>query len=121
MSLALDHSAQRTAETARASAPSRSAGRDAPAVSGPRFRPDGHELDAVAARRGVWFQPKLRVGAVDDPLEREADRVAEQVMRSVDRDRPVGVEGTAGDGVVRRSCGTGEWQSSSRPMWTRCR
>ena len=27
------------------------------------------------------LQPKLTVGAVDDPLEREADRVADQVMR----------------------------------------
>ena len=30
------------------------------------------------------MQAKLEVGAVDDPLEREADRVAEQVMRMPD-------------------------------------
>ena len=30
------------------------------------------------------IQAKLEVGAVDDPLEREADRVAEQVMRTPD-------------------------------------
>jgi hypothetical protein len=29
----------------------------------------------------VFLQPKLAVGAVDDPLEREADAVADQVMR----------------------------------------
>lgn len=34
----------------------------------------------TAAPFGV-IQPKLEVGAVDDPLEREADRVADQVMR----------------------------------------
>ena len=30
----------------------------------------------------AFLQPKLRVGAIDDPLEREADRVAEQVTSS---------------------------------------
>ena len=33
---------------------------------------------------GLGLQRKLAVGAVDDPLEREADQVAEQVMRPVD-------------------------------------
>ena len=32
-------------------------------------------------RAGPWIQRKLTIGAVDDPLEREADRVADQVMR----------------------------------------
>ena len=31
-----------------------------------------------------FIQPKLRVGAVNDPLEREADRMAETVMRMPD-------------------------------------
>src|ERR1700744_4541463 len=30
------------------------------------------------------LQPKLAIGAVDDPLEHEADRVADQVMRMPD-------------------------------------
>ncbi|HTA87020.1 MAG TPA: DUF4157 domain-containing protein [Silvibacterium sp.] len=30
------------------------------------------------------LQPKLKVGAVDDPLEREADRVADQAIRQTD-------------------------------------
>jgi hypothetical protein len=34
---------------------------------------------------GTTLQRKLAVGAVDDPLEREADQVAEQVMPSMDR------------------------------------
>ncbi len=37
-------------------------------------------------------QAKLEVGAVDDPLEREADRVAEQVMRMAD---PAALAGTS--------------------------
>ena len=35
---------------------------------------------------GTPLQPKLRIGRVDDPLEREADRVAEQVMRMPEPD-----------------------------------
>jgi outer membrane protein OmpA-like peptidoglycan-associated protein len=31
--------------------------------------------------RAPQLQPKLKIGAVDDPAEREADRVADQVMR----------------------------------------
>ena len=47
---------------------------------------DGDDGRHAPARRGFtrlpWpIQAKLEVGAVDDPLEREADRVAEQVMR----------------------------------------
>jgi len=34
---------------------------------------------------GIGLQRKLAVGAVDDPLEHEADQVAERVMRSIDR------------------------------------
>jgi hypothetical protein len=32
-------------------------------------------------RRPIALQPKLAVGAVDDPLEHEAERVADHVMR----------------------------------------
>lgn len=35
---------------------------------------------------GTSLQPKLRIGRADDPLEREADRVAEQVMRMPEPD-----------------------------------
>ena len=46
----------------------------------------GDDAGAAAAashftRSPLPIQAKLEVGAVDDPLEREADRVAEQVMR----------------------------------------
>jgi hypothetical protein len=53
---------------------------------------------AVALRGGV--QPKLAVGAVDDPLEHEADRVAEQVMRMPDPGGRV----SAGVVQVSRKC-----------------
>jgi outer membrane protein OmpA-like peptidoglycan-associated protein len=50
--------------------------------------------------RGV-IQPKLEIGAVNDPLEAEADRVAEQVMRTPD---PVRRATPSEENVVRRSC-----------------
>lgn len=46
-------------------------------------------------------QPKLEIGAVNDPLEAEADRVAEQVMRTPAPERSA----TPSEGnVVRRRC-----------------
>jgi hypothetical protein len=39
---------------------------------------------------GMFIQPKLIVGAINDPLEHEADRVADQVMRIPDRELSVG-------------------------------
>jgi hypothetical protein len=52
----------------------------APEVAAP-FR--GHDFSKIS------ILPKLTVGAPDDPLEREADRVAEQVMRMPDMRRGV--------------------------------
>jgi hypothetical protein len=47
------------------------------------------------------IQAKLEIGAVDDPLEREADRVAEQVMRMPE---PAAAMTSQGNPVVRRNC-----------------
>ena len=69
------------AEPQRASGlPARSAAvATAPAVA-PRRRPaEGHELDAVVARR-LGVQAKLEVGRSDDPLEAEADDVAQRAL-----------------------------------------
>jgi hypothetical protein len=55
----------------------------------------GHELDSVAARRG-FLQKRLEVGRTDDPLEHEADHVAERVVR-----------GTGARPVVQRACACG--------------
>jgi uncharacterized protein DUF4157/D-alanyl-D-alanine carboxypeptidase-like protein len=51
---------------------------------------------SAPSRAPAWswvLQPKLRVGAVDDPLEREADRVTEAV-----------VSGSAAPATVQRKC-----------------
>src|SRR4051812_47058268 len=45
------------------------------------------------------LQAKLRIGAIDDPLEREADRVADDVVRMSDQDI---VEAGAPD-LIRRT------------------
>lgn len=42
------------------------------------------ECEGCQLRRGFGLQPKLAIGADDDPFEREADRVAERVMRMPD-------------------------------------
>ncbi len=58
---------------------------------------------APPTRVAPRVQPQLRIGAVDDPLEREADRMADAVMAG----GMAGVAGVAGndrDGPVRRSC-----------------
>jgi len=54
----------------------------------------------------VRVQPKLRVGAVNDPAEAEADRVADHVMRMP---QPAGVE-------VRRKCAGCEEEAQRRPV-----
>ncbi|HXO17175.1 MAG TPA: hypothetical protein VN909_03315, partial [Candidatus Dormibacteraeota bacterium] len=47
-----------------------------------------------------WFiHAKLTVGAPDDPLEREADRIADRVMRM-----PVTQDRYAAEATVRRAC-----------------
>ena len=43
----------------------------------------------IGPARRLPFQAKLRVGAVDDPLEREADEVADQVLRSPTQAAPL--------------------------------
>ncbi len=70
------------------------------------FRHDGADRDACATQGPSWnlgkiplfssgqseihnMQPKLAVGEVDDPLEQEADRVADQVMRMADSEHSI--------------------------------
>jgi hypothetical protein len=47
------------------------------------------------------IQAKLEVGAVNDPLEREADQVADQIMRMPD---PASITFTANGEMVQRKC-----------------
>jgi hypothetical protein len=62
----------------------------------------------AAARHpgGAWLQAQLRVGAVNDPLEREADRVAEAVLG----DKPAAALGAAPPALQRQcaSCAADE-------------
>lgn len=78
----------------------------APAVPSPESRPTSpaNPLWSRLACGGGWLQPRLRVGAVDDPLEREADRVAEAVV--VGAPAPSLSGGAAGSpaGAVQRAC-----------------
>jgi len=57
----------------------------APSRSQPKTAPVPHALahqeQLRSALRHAGVQPRLEMGAVNDPLEREADRVAEHVMR----------------------------------------
>ena len=47
------------------------------------------------------IQAKLKVGAVDDPLEHEADRVADQVMRMPAREVAADPGGAAAEPQMR--------------------
>ncbi len=65
---------------------------------------------------GPPIQAKLKVGAVDDPLEHEADRVADQVMRMP----APGVSGASTPPQVCRKCAAceGEEQLHKKPAGT---
>jgi outer membrane protein OmpA-like peptidoglycan-associated protein len=80
----------------RTAVPRQSARGEAPLPKGraPAFSGPASPLWSLLARAGGRpLQAKLRVGAVDDPLEREADRVAEAV-----------VSGSAAPATVQRKC-----------------
>lgn len=55
---------------------------------------------AVAPARQLPIQRKTRIGPVDDPLEREADRIADAVLSG----RPVGPIGGGSPSNVQRKC-----------------
>jgi len=59
-------------------------------------------LHVTAAPLPGTLQPKLRVGAINDPLEAEADHVADQVMRMPDAARSIPMR--ADPGAIRRKC-----------------
>jgi hypothetical protein len=59
---------------------------------------------ASSSRSGI-IQPKLAIGPVDDPLEHEADRVADQVMRMPAPGPAVG-HARFGGALVQRECDT---------------
>ena len=76
----------------------------APATPAPKERPRGPIGNQAALRQlsraPPRLQTKLEIGAVDDPLEREADEVADKVMRMPDPAVPV----SAGPPQISRKC-----------------
>jgi len=60
----------------------------------PLFLPDGL-AQAETPRSGCCAQPKLSIGPVDDPFEREADAVADRVMHPADANGPEGAKSPA--------------------------
>jgi Domain of unknown function (DUF4157) len=56
------------------------------------------------------LQPKLEIGAVDDPLEREADTVADRVMRMVDSAPPI----SDSPPRIRRKCAACEEEEEKK-------
>jgi hypothetical protein len=68
--------------------------------------------------QGVNVRPKLRIGAVDDPAEHEAERVANQVTRMTDRGNEVAspdVSMRSGAEPVRRLCADCEQDLRRQP------
>src|SRR4029453_1725944 len=63
-----------------------------------------HALPGFLSGAGnMAIQRKLTIGSVDDPLEHEADRVAEQVMRMPAPGEPIGSSAP----LVQRKCACG--------------
>ena len=77
---------------------------DQPAAAPPYTSSD---VSRIAAEAPTW-QSKLRVGAADDPLEREADVIAEQVMGT-----PYAADALAGSRARAGSAGVGPRQLSA--------
>src|SRR6185436_7819135 len=61
----------------------------------------GAKEDTIKMRPPVFFQPKLTVGAPDDPLEKEADDMADKVMRMP---MPGLISFSSGKNIVNRKC-----------------
>ncbi len=61
-------------------------------------------LDFDIAKIGI-FQPKLRVSQANDPYEKEADRIAEEITRKPISPNLVTPTGTTkGNGIINRKC-----------------
>jgi Domain of unknown function (DUF4157) len=86
----------------------------------PLFPPDRtNQLQASSASAAPSqtdiIQPKIAVGPVDDPLEREADRLADQVMRVPD----AGVSASAASLQISRKCVACEEQEKTQNLQTK--
>lgn len=88
--------------------PTQAAGRPAQKLAPPRLQRAAAETACLAGPGPRWsfgnlaIWPKLTIGAVDDPLEHEADRVADQAMRMTEVVPPRVAD--ASRVAVRRRC-----------------
>src|SRR5271163_395634 len=74
----------------------------------PLFPPERSTPPPIAAPPRHTIQPKLAVGTVDDPLEREADRIADQIMQKPASELAV----SASQAQVSRKCAACEEDES---------
>ncbi len=80
-----------------------------PLASTQNLAPDNRYPGNRAMLRQLGVQPRLSVGAVNDPLEHEADRVADHVMQMRDPSRTgAGTARRAAGGAVQRKCASCE-------------
>jgi len=80
--------------------PGRVAVRPVPAAALSNSSAPGRDFGHLSAVSSPRVLPKLAIGAVDDPLEREADRVADAVLRAPD----AGARG-GGAATIRQAAG----------------
>jgi peptidoglycan hydrolase-like protein with peptidoglycan-binding domain len=76
-----------------------------------RRKPAGKPASTNASKPFEGLQAKLKVGGAHDPLERAADRAADQVMRT--RTPATGLFGTAGSAIQRQLASPLEGSSES--------
>lgn len=89
--------------------PTRQDPQAAPARRHPAAPPGNQAVLRRLAAAPVGVQAKLAVGAIDDPLEREADQVADQVMRMPDPAAPL----TAAPPELQRKCAACEEEDAA--------
>jgi hypothetical protein len=80
----------------------------------PLFAPNQRSRSQASSPSPGIIQPKLVVGAVNDPLEHEADRVADQVMRMPDPDVSI----AAAPPQVSRKCAACEEEETLQTKLT---
>src|SRR5271170_7050745 len=81
----------------------------------PLFPPERSTPTLIVAPPRHITQPKLAVGPVDDPLEREADRVADQIMQKPASELAV----SASQAQVSRKCAACEEDESLQALRTK--
>src|SRR5215813_3963600 len=110
---AVTNDTARSVSVAREPSPQQSVFHDTPFYFLQRLH--GHIGNRAAGR---WLQTKLRVGAINDSYEQEADRVADFVMRMPQARAPEFAGLGTGQVLQRCSCG-GTCSSCTSPVYVR--